>query len=266
MADDQNEREGATGDARDAAWARPVDRLRVSGVPANALNLNVNGRQLTGPLRGFGQMWQKTYRARLDGVDVTPRQVIAEWKANFSKFWPAGNTFYGPLTGIAPGEVAVLNLSMPGGAPLSTGVMVIFADEESFTFMTPQGHMLAAWITFSAFEEEVSSHKEVSSNEEATFNERGCTVVQAQALLRATDPLSEIGLRLFGHKTEDQFWRHTLQALSAHFGAAVEVEQHVTCVDTRLQWSQAGNIWYSAALRTPLYAPVHWLRRRLRRA
>jgi hypothetical protein len=113
--------------------------------------------------------------------------------------------------------------------------------------MTPQGHMLAAWITFSAYEEE------------------GVTMAQAQALLRATDPLSEIGLRLFGHRTEDEFWRHTLRQLAAHFGVAAEVEQQVICVDPRLQWSQAGNIWHSAALRTPLYAPLHWLRR-LRRS
>lgn len=233
--------------ARDAAWARPVDRLHVAGVPEEALNLNVEGRQLTGPLRGFGQMWQKTYRVRLEGIDVSPEKVIAEWKANFPKFWPAGNAFYGPLTGIAPGEVAVLNLSMPGRVPLSTGVMVIYADEESFTFMTPQGHMLAAWITFSAYEEE------------------GVTVAQAQALLRATDPLSEIGLRLFGHKREDAFWRHTLRQLAVHFGLQTEVEQQLVCVDTRLQWSQAGNIWHSAALRTPLLAPLHWLRRLLHR-
>ena len=234
--------------ARDAAWAKPVDRLRVSGVPDEAINLNVEGRELTGPLRGFGKMWQKTYRVQLDSADVSPQDVIAEWKAHFSNFWPEGNTFYGPLTGIAPGEVAVLNLSMPGRVPLSTGVMVIFADDESFTFMTPQGHMLAAWITFSAYEEE------------------GVTMAQAQALLRATDPLSEIGLRLFGHRTEDEFWRHTLRQLAAHFGVTAEVEQQVICVDPRLQWSQAGNIWHSAALRTPLYAPLHWLRRRLRRS
>lgn len=232
---------------REAAWARPVGRLHVDGVPEEAINLNVEGRQLTGPLRGFGPMWQKTYRVRLKGVDVSPQEVIAAWKANFAAFWPAGNSFYGPLTGIAPGEVAVLNLSMPGRVPLSTGVMVIYADEESFTFMTPQGHMLAAWITFSA------------------HDEGDVTVAQAQALLRATDPLSEIGLRLFGHKREDEFWRHTLQQLAAHFGVQTEAEQHVVCLDPRLQWSQAGNIWHSAALRTPLFAPVHWLRRLRRR-
>jgi hypothetical protein len=29
-------------------------------------------------------------------------------------------------------------------------VLVLYADDESFTLMTPEGHMLAGWITFSA--------------------------------------------------------------------------------------------------------------------
>ena len=53
---------------------------------------------------------------------------------------------------------------------LSTGVMVLYADEESFTLMTPQGHMFAGWITFSAAEED------------------GATVAQAQVLMRAQRP------------------------------------------------------------------------------
>ncbi|MDX1523010.1 MAG: hypothetical protein R3264_15400, partial [Anaerolineae bacterium] len=122
---------------RDAAnWAGRVSGLRVTDIPEEAINLNVEGRQLTGPLRGFGQMWQKTYKVRLSGTEVTPAEVIQDWKENFPKFWPAGNHFYGPLTGIAPGEVAVLNLAAPGGLPLSTGIMIIYADDESFTFMT----------------------------------------------------------------------------------------------------------------------------------
>ncbi len=233
---------------RDAAyWAQPVSKLKVSDVPLEAINLNVEGRQLTGPLRGFGPMWQKTYRVRLSGTKVTPTEVIQAWKENFPKFWPVGNRFYAPLTGIAPGEVAVLNLSAPGGMLLSTGVMVIYADDESFTFMTPEGHMLSAWITFSAYEES------------------GCTVVQAQALLRATDPLMEIGLRLGGHKTEDDFWHHTLKSLATHFGIQGQVQQHVTCVDPKLQWSEAKNIWHSAVIRTTLYTPIYVIRRWFKR-
>ena len=55
-----------------------------------------------------------------------------------------------------PGEVALLNLAVPGGMTLSTGVRVIYADEESFSFMTPEGHMFAGMITFSAYDDGVT--------------------------------------------------------------------------------------------------------------
>src|SRR5438270_11453929 len=106
---------------RDAPyWASQTDVARVSAVPKGARNLNVEGKQAVGPLQGFGPMWQKTYRIRLSGSDVQPEDVIKVWKENFSQFWPAGNHFYAPLTGIAPGEVALINSSLPGGMPLST--------------------------------------------------------------------------------------------------------------------------------------------------
>src|SRR5688500_3383112 len=133
-------------------WAKVGARLHLSEAPAGAINLNVEGRMVTSPIQGFGKMWQKTYRVRLDGTEVSPTEVIRTWKAHFPEFWPPGNRFYAPLTGIAPGEVALLNLSMPGKQKLSTGVLVLYADDESFTLMTPEGHMLAGWITFSAYE------------------------------------------------------------------------------------------------------------------
>src|SRR5262249_41541492 len=134
------------GQPRDAAnWAARGTQLRVAAAPPGSINLNVEGRSVVSPLQGFGKMWQKTYRVRLVGAGVTPTQVIAAWKANFQRFWPKGNRFYVPLTGITPGEVALLNLKT-GGMPLSTGVLVLYADNESFTLMTPQGHMFAGWI------------------------------------------------------------------------------------------------------------------------
>jgi len=43
----------------------------------------------------------------------------------------------------------------PGGKGLvSTGVLVIYEDEESFSFMTPEGHIFAGMITFSSYEDE----------------------------------------------------------------------------------------------------------------
>lgn len=232
-----------------SAWARPVDRLRVAGVPAQAINLNVEGRRLTGPLRGFGQMWQKTYKTRLSGAHVTPQEVIRAWKEKFPTFWPKGNNLYVPLRGIQPGEVGVINLTAPGGMKLSTGIMVIYADDVSFSFMTPEGHMFAGMITFSAHEED------------------NATVVQIQALIRANDPLYELSFRLgFGHKAEDEFWHGTLKNLAAHFGVrAAQVTQSNALVDPRLQWKEAGNIWKNAGIRSALYAPVWMVRGLLKR-
>lgn len=233
-----------------AHWAQPVTRLQVSRVPTKALNLNVDGRQVAGVLQGFGQMWQKSYWVCLDDIPITPATLIRSWKENFSRFWPTGNCFYGSMSGIAPGDVAVLNLAGPGGltgsgsTPLiSTGIMVIYADDESFTFMSAEGHMFAGWVTFSA-------HKQENS-----------TVAQVQLLVRASDPLWEIVMRLFGYRVEDIFWIHTLKSLAAHFGVDGQVQIHATCMDAKLQWAQAKNIWHNAAIRTAIYVAIAPLRR-----
>lgn len=241
---------------REQAWAMPVSKLKVSGLPEGAINLNVEGRQITNPLQGFGQLWQKTYRVRLSGAKVTPQQIIVEWRAHFPEFWPEGNRFFGPLTNIEPGEVAVLNLAGPGGikgpggAPLiSTGVLVIYADDESFSFLTPQGHMFTGLITFSAADDE------------------GTVVAQVQAMVRASDPIYEMSFRLgFGHKAEDEFWAATLQNLAARFGVLTQARQEVALIDPRVQWSQAKNVWHNAAIRTGLYyvgAPVRWAKKKI---
>ncbi len=233
---------------RDAeSWAKGISRLEVGAVPDGATNLNVAGRRPTSPIQGFGKMWQKTYRVSLPAERASAVEVIAIWKQRFPEFWPAGNRFYGPITGIAPGDVALLNMTLPGKMKLSTGVMVLFADEESFTLMTPQGHMFAGWITFSAHAVD------------------GRTVAQAQVLMRASDPIYEIGLTLGGHRQEDRFWDQTLTALAAHFGHQGTVETDVVCVDRRRQWSKWRNVWQSAAIRTTVYtvsAPARRLRRR----
>jgi hypothetical protein len=237
------------GVARDAAyWAKLAPTLKVGEVPAEALNLNVTGRRAVGPVQGFGQMWQKTYRIHL-GTAATPVEVIRVWKERFATFWPERNWFYGPLTGIAPGEVALLNLTMPGGLRLSTGVLVLYADEECFTLMTPEGHQFAGWITFSAFEEEEA------------------TVAQAHVLARANDPLYELGFMVGFLRVEDRFWTHTLKSLAAHFGVEGEVQRMAARLDRKRQWSKAGNIRYNAFIRSALYttaAPVRRLSRTLR--
>ena len=233
--------------AREAAgWAKSVSQLTVSEVPEGAVNLNVEGRRLTSPIHGFGKMWQKTYQVRFPAERVSAAEVISTWKQRFPDFWPEGNRFYGPLTGIEPGEVALLNMALPGKMKLSTGVMVLYADEESFTLMTPEGHMFAGWITFSATEVD------------------GETVAQAQVLMRASDPIFELGLTMGGHKQEDRFWQHTLTALAAYFEHEAEVDTQVVCVDKKRQWSRWRNLWHSSAIRSTLYmlgAPARALKR-----
>jgi hypothetical protein len=232
------------------AWAKPVEHLEVAGVEPGAKGINVAGRRPTSPIQGFGRMWQKSYRVRLEGAQASPAEVVAVWKRDFPTFWPKGNRFFAPLAGIQPGEVAVIDLSMPGRLKLSTGVLVMYADDESFTLMTPQGHMFAGWITFSAFLEE------------------GVTVAQAQVLMRSSDPLYEVGMTLGGHRQEDRHWEHTLRSLASAFGVEGEVSTETLCVDKRRQWSNAGNVWHNAGIRSGMFmamAPVRLAARPFRR-
>ena len=232
------------------AWAKPVGKLEVTGVQPGSSAINVAGRRPTSPIHGFGRMYQKTYRVRLLGADVTPQQVIAVWKRDFPTFWPKNNRFFAPLAGIQPGEVAVLDLGMPGGMKLSTGVLVMYADDESFTLMTPQGHMFAGWITFSS------------------FVEGGVTVAQAHVLMRASDPLYEMGMTFGGHKQEDRHWEHTLRSLSEAFGVEGHVVTETVCVDRSRQWSNAGNVWHNSGIRSGIHmatAPARFAARPFRR-
>jgi hypothetical protein len=235
---------------RDAAnWAPPVERLSASAVTGASVDA-VSGRRVSGPLQGFGQWWQKTFAVRLDGTQHSPESVIATWKERFPTFWPSSGRFYAPLAGIAPGEVALLDIAPVPGSPvrLSTGVMVIYADDESFTFMTPEGHTLSAWITFSA------------------FRDGDATVAQAQALERTSDPLDELAYILGGNRMNDRFWRDTLANLGRAFGLEEpSVDIRIVCIDRRRQWRQVRNIRNSATLRTARHtvtAPARWLKRR----
>jgi hypothetical protein len=200
-------------------------------------------------------MWHRTYRVELRGAAVTPAEVISTWKQQFASFWPKLGRFYGPATAIAPGDVALLNMDL-GVLQLATGIMVLYADEESFTFMNPQGHVFAGWVTFSATAEE------------------GTTVAQVQILVRANDPLYEFAMPLGLGRIENKFWQQTLRALAAHFGVEqARVQTSIVCLDRRRQWANAANLRHNAgvgsalyAMSTPLRLAVRPLRARRRRA
>ena len=231
-----------------ASWARPVERLSTTARTTG--QDTVTGKRVSGPVQGFGQMWQKTFSVRVPADEHPPAAVVAHWKAAFPTFWPKGAAFYAPLAGITPGEVALLEVPPVPGSPvkMSTGVLVIYADRESFTFMTPEGHALSTWITFSAYRDEED------------------TVVQVQALERTSDPLIELSYMFGANRANDRFWERTLENLGASLGIVTPVvETQRVCVDRRRQWKYAGNVRHSAAVHMAVgtaTAPARWVRRR----
>ncbi len=231
---------------RDAAyWAKWVEKLEVSDVPEGAANVNVQGRREVGALQGFGKLWQKTYRVRLTGVDVAPEEAVRVWKEHFPEFQPPNSRFYPSMAGVAPGEVLFISASV-GGMPVYTGVRVIYADDESFTVMTPEGHPESGWNTFSAY-----------------YDDDGTTVAQIQSLARANDPIYEVGFRIVGSTTQERIWTHVLKSLAAHFGLNEPVTLEKVCVDPKLQWSYVRNVWQNAGARSMLYT-MAGLGRRMR--
>ncbi len=237
-----------TDDEREDRWAKPVEELSVGDLPPEALNLNVAGKQLAGAVQGFGKLWQKTYSVSLEGADVTPQDVVKVWKAEYTSFWPENSNLYGPVAGLEPGDVGVINASQ-SGVKLSTGVMVMYADDESFAFALPQGHIFAGWITFSAHDED------------------GTTVAQVQPFFRTSDPLYDVIFGLYFDRKEDQIWYHTLGALAGRFGVEASVSHEAECIDPKRQWRNAGNVWHNAGMRTALHqisAPLRAVARRVR--
>jgi hypothetical protein len=231
---------------RDAPyWAQPVSKLKVSEVPVGAMNINVEGRQVVSPLHGFGGLWQKTFRVRLAGLDKTPAEVMRAWKDNFPKFQPPENRFYPSMAGIRPGEVVFIHgrvpalPGLPPILPMASGVMILYADDESFTVMTPEGFPEAGWNTFSVYEED------------------GAPVAQVQTMARAADPLYEMYFRFLGSSAQqDKTWTHVLTSLAAHFGLPAQVQVDKKCLDPAIQWRQAKNLWKNAGIRTVFYLPV----------
>ena len=93
-------------------------------------------------------------------------------------------------------------------------------------------------------------------------------VCQIQSIARANDPVYEIGLRLLGSGVQERIWVHVLKALEAQLQVEGQLSIDKVCVDPRVQWSEARNVWQNAALWTLLYtlaAPLRWLNKRLSR-
>jgi hypothetical protein len=226
------------GRPRDAGhWARYVETLEVADAPGAPGVLNVEGRRPVSPLQGFGKMWQKTFKVRLEGANAPPVEVVETWRQRFPEISGFGKGFRVPSSGLVPGAVALLG----GGL---TGVMVLYQDEESFTYMTPEGHPFSGWITFSAHPDE-----------------DGVTVAQAQLLIRANDPIYELMMPLGLHRAENIQWQNTLRRVAAHFGATGKVETKVVCVDPKRRWRHYKNVRHNALVLSALRAATGPLRR-----
>jgi hypothetical protein len=229
--------------------ANGTRKARAESIPMRAVQRVGGLEPSSGAIHGFGRVWRKIHRIRFGAADIEPTEVIRAWRDHFGELWPRGNRFYGPVTRLQSGEVAVLNLEMPGGTRLATGIFVLYADDESFSLMTPYGHMFAGWITFSAYRQDSE------------------TIAQAEIVMRATDPIFEIGLELFGHRRENRFWEHTLRQLALRFGVTSEPETRMECIDRRRQWRYARNVWHNSAIRSLLnigLAPIGRMARRAR--
>lgn len=230
---------------RDAGnWASKVDRLAAPEAKSK-VGYNVTGRKVTGPQQGFGRLWQRTYAANL-GTAVDPQTLIADWKLNFGDYWPAGSVFHNTLTGIEPGDVAPIEVGIASRGPkLATGILVLYADDESFTFMTPQGHMFAGMITFSS-----------ESRDDETW-------IEIKILIRPNDPLWELAWPVAKRK-EDVFWIGTVSNIASHYGVAdANVSEETVCIDHKRMWSNWRNIWHNSGIRSGLHivtAPLRMLR------
>jgi hypothetical protein len=226
---------------RDAGnWAAKVDRLHVTE-NLREVGYNIEGMRVAGPMMGFGRLWQRIYTADL-GTAVTPEALISNWRAHFGEYWPSFARFYGAVTSIQPGDVAPLT-----GGGIATGVMVLYADDTSFTFLTPEGHMFAAMITFSG---------------ETTAD--GSTVAQIRILLRTADPLCEAAWPLM-RRGEDAMWASTLRNLAKAHGVVDAVQASETvCLDRKRIWKNWSNIRYNAGIRTAWHTVTSPFRRRTR--
>lgn len=205
------------GSGREGRWATPVDKLHVAGDPDHAFNLE--GKRVAGPHQGFGRLWDRTFTIAL-GAAITPEALVADWKANFGDFWPAGAVFHG--TGvIRAGDVTPLTT-----AGLSTGILVMYEDDTSFSYITPEGHMFAAMITFSAYDDV----------------ERG-TVAEIRMLLRPFDPVIQLMFG-YGARKERDHWMQTLRNIAAKHGVTDAVPTEATvCVDRGFLWKNWTNVF-----------------------
>ncbi|OAI44567.1 hypothetical protein AYO38_00285 [bacterium SCGC AG-212-C10] len=230
-----------------ASEVAPSGELQVAGHGAHDLTLD--HATIQPEPQGFGQLWKKVYEVTLGDCDPVP--VMHAWRERLSDFWPDGNDL-AAFRGLEPGELALIEIKA-GGLKLSTGVIVIGSTATSLTFATPEGHPFAGTVELS------------------TRRTSAGTVARVEVIMRASDPLYEMGLMLGGQRREDAFWLETLTNLSRELGAGRRPRKRTRRLDRRRRWSHARNVTRNAAVRSVVYnakmrvtSTLHWTARRLR--
>lgn len=214
-------------------WPAVLGPTLIKNDIAGPQPLNLPGRMVQGPGAGFGSLWQKTYKVRLVSQKLATTEVAARLKSSLPEYWPAGNYITLP-DGLNTGAPGIIDLRLPGGLPLSTGIRVLNVSTEAFSFVPVQGHMEAGWISFGVCEED------------------GYPTVVVQSLARTGDPFYELGFDIFGHRQQEEFWDQTLSALGLDFGEKALVEVAACCLENRKNWRGWNNFWWNAGIRTLL--------------
>jgi anti-anti-sigma factor len=223
-----------TGKQIDTGWSPNIFWLHVKEKPEGSMNKNVDKRRVIGPLQGFGQMWEKTYLLKIEKPDLQPYDVMDVMKQHFPEFQPSQNAFYPSKKGITPGEIVLIDSKTPGGI-VSTGVLVLYADELSFSLITPQGHPASGWVTFLA------------------RKYPGGVEMQIQGLERASDPFFELAYRVAGSKLQETIWKHVLSSLASHLGIRADVTVVKNCLASDFQWARIKNLWFNSQIRSLPY-------------
>jgi anti-anti-sigma factor len=229
-----------------ANWAIP------GAAPPNSRNIppmilnTFRHHGVSGPLQGFGQLWEKTCLMPLGKSRLQPAGIIETLKKQFAVFSSPDTIITLPDGGITPGEIMGIKISYRYGR-LLTGALVLHCDEHSFTLITPAGHPKSGWVTFCA------------------YRDGGNTFVQAQGLSRTSDPSFALAFHpLISHRDE-YTWRHIMENLSRHYHIDAAASVQRTCWDTGWQWSGLLNIRHNAQLRSIPYNLNGMLRRVLGR-
>lgn len=219
------------GKQSDEGWAPFIEKISVTEKPEGALVKNMHNRRLQGQIKGFGKMWQKTFRLMIDKPGLNPQEVINILKQNFVAFQVPENFFFPTSKGLTPGALVFIDSATPGGV-VSTGIYVLYMDDNSFTYITPQGHPEAGWITFSSREED------------------GKIRLQIQGLVRASDPFFEIAYAIAGQAFQEKIWLNVLTQMAKHFGIEDNGQMVKYKPANSCQWGKCGNIWYNAQIRS----------------